>query len=93
MVIREIHRKNKFLALVLSSVLLVTGCSSSATSQEQAVKLVEYEKCLEMQQSILTEQNRISRGNFYILTDPDTQTGRIRFFDGFILEKCSAYRP
>jgi hypothetical protein len=86
-------RKKKFLALVLSSVLLVTGCSSSATSQEQAVKLVEYEKCLEMQQSILNEQNRIGRGALFILTDPDTQTGRIRFFDEFILEKCSAYRP
>ena len=83
----------KLLAITFSSLLLLTGCSSSTVSQEQTVKLLEYEKCLELQQSILNEQNRIGRGALFILTDPDTQTGRIRFFDEFILEKCSAYRP
>lgn len=90
---RELRWGEKHLAIAFSALLLLTGCSSSTSGEEQAVKLVEYEKCLEMQQSILDEQNRIGRGTLYILTDPDTETGRIRFYDQFFLEKCSAYRP
>jgi hypothetical protein len=92
-VTKEILRAKKFLALIFSSVLLLAGCSTASTDPEQAVKLLEYENCLELQQNIFDEQNRIDKGALFGLTDPDTQTGRILFFDKFFLEKCSVYRP
>jgi hypothetical protein len=83
----------KLFVVTFSGLLLLTGCSSSTASNAQAVKLLEYEKCLEMQQSVFSEQNRIGNGGLFVVTSPDTETGRIRFFDGFFLKNCSAYRP
>ena len=83
----------KLFAITFSGLLLLTGCSSSTASNEYAVKLLEYEKCLEMQQSLFAEQNRIGNGSLYVVADPDSETGRIRFFDEFFLKNCSAYRP
>jgi hypothetical protein len=83
----------KLFVVTFSGLLLLTGCSSATASNGYAVKLLEYEKCLEMQQSLFAEQNRIGNGGLFVVADPDSETGRIRFFDRFFLENCSAYRP
>jgi hypothetical protein len=83
----------KLLVVTFSGLLLLSGCSSSTASNEHAIKLLEYEKCLEMQQGLFAEQNRIANGGLFVVADPDTETGRILFFDGFFLKNCSAYRP
>lgn len=93
----------KFLVITFSSLLLLTGCSSSTVSQEQAVKLVEYERCLAWQQGLTTQINDSLTELFAknptvvieILTKQgefDTKTGLgVRFKKH--LENCLPLRP
>jgi hypothetical protein len=87
----------KFIALALSGLLLLTGCSSTGASAEQAVKIVEYEKCLEYQQSLVDDMNEALQSALRF-----TEEGIIEVFDGQrerielfkkSLENCLPYRP
>lgn len=88
----------KFIALTLSGLLLLTGCSSTGASAEEAVKIVEYEKCLEYQQSLIDEVNKVYQSALRF-----TEEGIIGVFDGQrermeilfkkSLENCLPYRP
>jgi hypothetical protein len=102
-VTREILREKKLLALIFSSIFLVTGCSSSTTSQEQAVKLVEYERCLDWQQGLTTQLNNSLTEMFpkepefiyELLMEQgkiDTKTGLGLRFEQH-LKNCLPYRP
>ena len=92
----------KLLAITFSSLLLLTGCSSSTTSQEQAVKLVEYAKCLEFQQAINNQLNKsLSEVKTMTLEEILTivsnqgelgETGKLRRFEVH-LKSCLSYRP
>jgi hypothetical protein len=90
-VAREILWIMKFLAIVFSSVLLVTGCSSSTTSQEQAVKLLEYEKCISAEEAnfVALTQNR-TREELQVYFDDIKKEGLL--VESF-LEACAKYRP
>lgn len=103
MVNRELFREKKLLAVVFSTLLLLTGCSSSTVSQEQAVKLVEYERCLAWQQGLTTQINNsltelFSKDPTFIvelLTEQgeiDTKTGLGLRFEKH-LKNCLPYRP
>jgi hypothetical protein len=88
----------KFIAVALSGLLLLTGCSSTGASAERAVKIVEYEKCLEYQQSLLDDMNEALQSALRF-----TEEGIIEVFDGQrermeilfkkSLENCLPYRP
>jgi hypothetical protein len=87
----------KFIALSLSGLLLLTGCSSTGASAEQAVKIVEYEKCLEYQQSLVDDINEALQSALGF-----TEEEVIKVFDGQregmepfkkSLENCLPYRP
>jgi len=92
--------KSALLGIV--SLLLLTGCSSSTVSQEQTVKLLEYEKCLELQQGINNQLNKslseLFAKNFdEILTILSNQseldeTGKLKRFETH-LKNCLPYRP
>ena len=102
MVNRELFREKKLLAVVFSTLLLLTGCSSSTVSQEQTVKLLEYEKCLELQQEINNQLNKslseLFAKNFdeilSILSNQGEldETGKLKRFE-IHLENCLPYRP
>ncbi len=102
MVTRKMFREKRFLAIVFSPLLLLTGCSSSTVSQEQTVKLLEYEKCLEFQQGLNNQINKslseLFAKNFdEILTILSNQgeldeTGKLKRFE-VILKNCLPYRP
>ena len=103
MVNRELFREKKLLAVVFSTLLLLTGCSSSTVSQEQAVKLVEYERCLAWQQGLTTQINNsltelFSKDPTFIVELPteqgeiDTKTGLGLRFEKH-LKNCLPYRP
>ena len=88
--------------LGIVSLLLLTGCSSSTVSQEQTVKLLEYEKCLELQQGINNQLNKslseLFAKNFdEILTILPNQgeldeKGKLKRFE-LNLKNCLPYRP
>ena len=73
--------------LTLSGLLFLTGCSSTGASAEQAIKIVEYEKCLEYQQSLIEEINK-SLPSFLPFTEEeiigvfDSQRGRMEIWTG-----------
>jgi hypothetical protein len=93
----------KFGLLGIVGLLLLTGCSSSTVSQEQAVKLLEYEKCLEMQQGITDSLNR-AIGELYSKdfggifdvyskqAEAQKDSGLNKRFE-FHLKNCLSYRP
>jgi hypothetical protein len=88
----------KLLAIALSGLLLLTGCSSSTVSQEQAVKLLEYEKCLDYQQSLIdriTEvyQSALGTNEQEIIGVFEGQRGRMKILFERSLKNCLPYRP
>jgi hypothetical protein len=72
----------KLTALGLASLLLLTGCSSSPSIEEQT-KLLEYEKCLDF----LAMMNRDSSP--YALGYNDL----IEMYENIRAENCASYRP
>jgi hypothetical protein len=92
----------KIAVVVLSGLLVLTGCSSSTVSQEQTVKLLEYEKCLELQQGINNQLNKsLSEVKTSTLTEILTiflnqgeldETGKLKRFEVH-LKNCLPYRP
>lgn len=93
----------KLVAVTFSGLLLLTGCSSSNVSQEQTIKLLEYEKCLELQQGLTNQLNKslseLFAKNFdEILTilakqgKLDDETGKLKRFEVH-LKNCLPYRP
>ena len=88
----------KFIALTLSGLLLLTGCSSTGVSAEQAVKIVEYEKCLEYQQSLIdriTEvyQSALGTDEQAIVGIFQGQRERMKILFEKSLKNCLPYRP
>jgi len=88
----------KFLVITFSSLLLLTGCSSSTVSQEQAVKIVEYEKCLEYQQSLIDEVNKVYQSALgvdeqAIVGILQGQRERMKILFEKSLKNCLPYRP
>ncbi len=89
------------LAIVgLSGVLLLTGCASSPSLEDQA-SLIEYEACLGKQEKIQQEIREIllrdndlnSRLRGIIDTGkPDSKTGLITSLETMI-KYCAPYRP
>ncbi len=102
MVNRELFREKKLLAIVFSTLLLLTGCSTASTDPEQAIKLLEYEKCLELQQGLNNQLNKsLSEVKTMTLTEILTivsnqgeldETGKLKRFE-IHLENCLPYRP
>ena len=91
----------KKLLITLSAILLLTGCASSASIEEQA-KLIEYEACLTKQEVIQqelretlfersTDLNFKLRG-FLDSGKPDGNTGLITSLESMIKD-CAQYRP
>jgi len=72
----------KLAVLGLSGVLLLSGCASS-TSLEDQTKLLEYEKCLDF----LEMQNRDSSPNALGYKD------LIELYEAIRVEDCARYRP
>jgi hypothetical protein len=88
----------KLLAIVFSSLLLLTGCSSSTVSQEKAVKLLEYEKCLEYQQSLIERinedfQSALGIDEQAIIGIFQGQRERMKILFEKSLKNCLPYRP
>ena len=99
----EVYRKGmKFLAITFTGLLLLTGCSTASTDPEQAIKLLEYEKCLELQQGLNNQLNKsLSEVKTMTLTEILTivsnqgeldETGKLKRFE-IHLENCLPYRP
>lgn len=93
----------KLLAITFSGLLLLTGCSTASTEPEQAVKLLEYEKCLEMQQELNNILNAELASKSFLSLTPlikifngqgavVTETGQIKRFE-IHLKNCLPYRP
>ena len=88
----------KFIALTLSGLLLLSGCSSSGASAEEAVKIVEYEKCLEYQQSLIDEVNKVYQSALgvdeqSIVGILEGQRERMKILFEKSLKNCLPYRP
>jgi hypothetical protein len=88
----------KFIALTLSGLLLLTGCSSTGASAEQAVKIVEYEKCLEYQQSLIDRinedfQSALGIDEQAIIGIFQGQRERMKILFEKSLKYCLPYRP
>ena len=70
--------KSALLGIV--SLLLLTGCSTASTDPKQAVKLIEYEKCLDL----------------YILRNADADFSTFDTyadaFSGWVV-KCERFKP
>lgn len=90
------------LAIVgLSGVLLLSGCSSSPSLQDQA-SLIEYEACLGKQEKIQQEVREVITKNgvdleatlktIFSTGKPDPKTGLITSLETMI-EQCAKYRP
>lgn len=97
-VTREILTVTKLLAVTFSGLLLLTGCSSSTVSNEQAVKLVEYEKCLEYQQSLIDRinedfQSALGTDEQAIIGIFQGQRERMKILFEKSLKYCLPYRP
>ncbi len=86
--------RNRISAITVLTGLLVTGCSSeqSLTIENQA-KLIEYEKCLLLQQeSLNTVNNQIARSQSFIeMLEVMERQARDRFDTH--LKNCQKYRP
>ena len=79
----EAYRSGMKLAILgLSSVLLLTGCSSSPSLEDQT-KLLEYEKCLDF----LEMMNRDSSPNAF------GYNNLIEMYENIRAEACAPYRP
>ena len=74
--------------------LLVTGCSSQqSVIAENEVKLIEYEKCLLLQQeSLNTVNNQIARSQSFIEMLETLERQTLNRFDTH-LKNCEKYRP
>ena len=88
----------KFAALGIFSVLLLTGCSSEQSSSvENQVKLIEYEKCLLLQQDNLnTINNQLAQEEsltslIEILGRQSDSKDNARF--DIHLKNCERFRP
>ena len=84
--------------LTLSGLLFLTGCSLTGASAEEAVKIVEYEKCLEYQQSLIEDMNEVLQSALRfpdqeIIEVFDGQRGRMEILFKKSLENCLPYRP
>lgn len=88
------HMRFRIAAITVLTVLVVTGCSNerSATTENQ-VKLIQYEKCLLLEQESLNSINsEISRSESFselvrILERQSTSRFEIH------LKNCEKYRP
>ena len=88
------HMRFRIAVIAVLTVLVVTGCSSeqSATTENQ-VKLIEYEKCLLLEQESLNSINsQLSRSESFsellrILERQSTSRFEIH------LKNCEKYRP
>ena len=79
----EAYRSGMKLAILgLSSVLLLTGCASSPSLEDQT-KLLEYEKCIDF----LELQNQDSSPNALGYKD------LIELYEAIRAESCAKYRP
>jgi hypothetical protein len=97
-VTREIFREKKLLAITFSGLLLLTGCSTASTDPEQAVKLLEYEKCLEYQQSLIDRinedfQSALGTNEQEIIGIFQGQRERMKILFETSLKNCLPYRP
>lgn len=95
---RVILKVTRLLAVTFLGLLLLTGCSSSTVGNEQAVKLVEYEKYLEYQQSLIeriTEvyQSALETTEQEIIGVFEGQRGRMKILFERSLKNCLPYRP
>lgn len=91
----------KLAILGLSGVLLLTGCASSPSLEDQA-SLIEYQACLEKQERIQQEVREIITRNAIDLEQtlrntfstgkPDPKTGLITSLETMI-QQCAKYRP
>lgn len=91
----------KLAILGLSSVLVLTGCASSPSLEDQA-SLIEYQACLQKQERIQQEVREIITKNSIDLEQtlrntfstgkPDPKTGLITSLETMI-EQCAKYRP
>lgn len=86
-------------SLTLVAPLLLTGCSTSPTTEAQA-RLIEYEKCLNLaSDSVLASRARIQeltpnasieeKLKMAVIMEEDF----IEFFEKNLLTRCAAYRP
>jgi hypothetical protein len=91
----------KKVLMALSTILLLSGCASSSSLEEQA-KLIEYEACLTKQEVIQQELREVLFGrqtdlNFKLrgILDsgkPDANTGLITSLES-MMKECAQYRP
>lgn len=92
----------KRLALILAILFGLTGCASSPTlTMEDQAKLVEYEKCLLLQQNNLDTINKKfaeARSELSLIetltrqVEPKDDTNLVPRFE-IHLERCAQYRP
>ena len=91
----------KLAILGLSGLLLLTGCASSPSLENQ-IKLIQYQTCLEKQENIdqsvrdmLVLNNRSNQATieYFLLTGkPDPKTGLISSLE-VTIKNCAKYRP
>jgi len=87
--------------LGILGLLLLTGCASSPSLEDQA-SLIEYEACLVKQEKIQQEVREVFTRNaigseqtlqtIFSTGKPDPKTGLITSLETMI-EQCSKYRP
>ena len=77
--------------LVVMSLLLLTGCGSSPSIEDQ-VSLIEYENCLETQRNVWVAQSK-----FYGPETLNRLAGKLgdsdRTLDDWFVERCKKNRP
>jgi hypothetical protein len=81
----------KLAVVILSGLLVLTGCSSSAVSQEQTIKLLEYEKCISAEEASSVALVRFSSRDAMAQYFKDIEKEGL-LVESF-LEACAKYRP
>jgi ABC-type glycerol-3-phosphate transport system substrate-binding protein len=84
--------------LGIAALLLLAGCASSPSAEEQTkllenqTKLLEYEKCLDMNIEIWFEMASGWTASMYASIEKNLISGGNHWLDGQ-LEDCAKYRP
>jgi len=98
-VTREILRAKKFLALIFSSLLLLTGCSAVTRPEYDPVELIEYQACLDHLNESESDYRIFTHKMFYgkdyefpEILKQDTSTWVIDWFEE-TKALCLKYRP
>ena len=88
----EAYRAGMKLAILgLSGLLLLTGCASSSSLEDQT-KLLEYEKCLDFERELmLARSNRIGERVRSYIEEELKKQGKI--FVDLNIRDCAKYRP